>query len=356
MPDPTNPDVYTHGHHESVLRCHRWRTAENSAAYLLPHLREDAVVLDVGCGPGHDHRRPRRAGAAGPGGRHRPRRRGRRRRPRRRSPPSGRDERRASPSATCTRSTPTTTASTWSTPTRCSSTSPTRWPRCARCGRVLPARRPRGRARQRLRRLHLVAATIPVLDGWLELYRAGHPGQRRRGRRRPSPARLGPGGRASRSSPSTSLDWCFADARRRAPGGAGCGPTGWWPAPCRAGASSTGSRPPASSPGWPTPGGRGPPAATRGSACCTARCWPAPPEVLAGHCSAAGRPAHRHQPGLSRGRLRPSAAGSPRPGGRGRPSRRRRGRRRVPRCAPAGRAPRPPAAPSARWRAAAGRR
>ena len=23
---------YTHGHHESVLRSHRWRTAENSAA------------------------------------------------------------------------------------------------------------------------------------------------------------------------------------------------------------------------------------------------------------------------------------------------------------------------------------
>ncbi len=30
---------YTHGHHESVLRTHRWRTVENSAAYLLPHLR-----------------------------------------------------------------------------------------------------------------------------------------------------------------------------------------------------------------------------------------------------------------------------------------------------------------------------
>ncbi len=45
-------DVYTHGHHESVLRSHRWRTAENSAAYLLPHLAPDAKVLDVGCGPG----------------------------------------------------------------------------------------------------------------------------------------------------------------------------------------------------------------------------------------------------------------------------------------------------------------
>ena len=44
--------TYTHGHHESVLRSHRWRTAENSAAYLLPHLSSGTTVLDVGCGPG----------------------------------------------------------------------------------------------------------------------------------------------------------------------------------------------------------------------------------------------------------------------------------------------------------------
>ncbi|RCG21270.1 methyltransferase domain-containing protein [Streptomyces diacarni] len=44
--------VYTHGHHESVLRSHRWRTADNSAAYLLGALRPDHRVLDVGCGPG----------------------------------------------------------------------------------------------------------------------------------------------------------------------------------------------------------------------------------------------------------------------------------------------------------------
>jgi SAM-dependent methyltransferase len=43
---------YTHGHHESVLRSHRWRTAENSAAYLLPRLRPGMDILDVGCGPG----------------------------------------------------------------------------------------------------------------------------------------------------------------------------------------------------------------------------------------------------------------------------------------------------------------
>ncbi len=46
------PPEYTHGHHESVLRSHRWRTAENSAAYLLPHLRAGQRLLDVGCGPG----------------------------------------------------------------------------------------------------------------------------------------------------------------------------------------------------------------------------------------------------------------------------------------------------------------
>jgi SAM-dependent methyltransferase len=44
--------VYTHGHHESVLRSHRWRTAENSAAYLLPHVKSGATLLDIGCGPG----------------------------------------------------------------------------------------------------------------------------------------------------------------------------------------------------------------------------------------------------------------------------------------------------------------
>lgn len=43
---------YTHGHHESVLRSHTWRTVENSAAYLMPHLRHGLNVLDVGSGPG----------------------------------------------------------------------------------------------------------------------------------------------------------------------------------------------------------------------------------------------------------------------------------------------------------------
>lgn len=43
---------YTHGHSEPVLRSHRWRTAENSAPHLLPHLRPGTRLLDVGSGPG----------------------------------------------------------------------------------------------------------------------------------------------------------------------------------------------------------------------------------------------------------------------------------------------------------------
>ncbi len=45
-------DRYTHGHDEAVLRSHRWRTAENSAGYLLPRLAPDLDLLDLGCGPG----------------------------------------------------------------------------------------------------------------------------------------------------------------------------------------------------------------------------------------------------------------------------------------------------------------
>lgn len=49
---PASGDVYTHGHHESVLRSHTSRTAENSASYLIPHLTVGLRVLDVGSGPG----------------------------------------------------------------------------------------------------------------------------------------------------------------------------------------------------------------------------------------------------------------------------------------------------------------
>jgi SAM-dependent methyltransferase len=45
-------ETYTHGHADSVLRSHRWRTVANSAAYLVPHLQPGIDLLDVGCGPG----------------------------------------------------------------------------------------------------------------------------------------------------------------------------------------------------------------------------------------------------------------------------------------------------------------
>jgi len=44
--------TYTSGHHESVVRSHSWRTAANSAGYLLSTLHPDMKILDVGCGPG----------------------------------------------------------------------------------------------------------------------------------------------------------------------------------------------------------------------------------------------------------------------------------------------------------------
>ena len=45
-------DVYVHGHHESVLRSHTWRTIDNSAKYLEKYLVGNSRLLDVGCGPG----------------------------------------------------------------------------------------------------------------------------------------------------------------------------------------------------------------------------------------------------------------------------------------------------------------
>lgn len=49
---PGETATYTHGHHESVLRSHTWRTAANSAAYLLGSLKPHMRILDIGCGPG----------------------------------------------------------------------------------------------------------------------------------------------------------------------------------------------------------------------------------------------------------------------------------------------------------------
>lgn len=52
MTKQTETATYTHGHHASVLRSHQWRTALNSMAFLLPHLKPTMKILDVGCGPG----------------------------------------------------------------------------------------------------------------------------------------------------------------------------------------------------------------------------------------------------------------------------------------------------------------
>lgn len=49
--DPKAPS-YIHGHSPSVIRAHSARTAENSCAYLLPHLTSSMRILDIGCGPG----------------------------------------------------------------------------------------------------------------------------------------------------------------------------------------------------------------------------------------------------------------------------------------------------------------
>lgn len=45
-------EKYVHGHHPSVLAAHGARTAQNSAAHLLPHLSPGTTLLDVGFGPG----------------------------------------------------------------------------------------------------------------------------------------------------------------------------------------------------------------------------------------------------------------------------------------------------------------
>ena len=213
--------VYTHGHHESVLRSHRWRTAENSAAYLLPHLKPGMSAARRGQRARHHHRRPGRAGwrrvtasevtRAGAGaGQHRER---------------GR--------------------AAWTT-----STSPSRdvhaldFPddtfdvvhahqvlqhvgdpvqALREMRRVSQAGRARGGARQRLRRLHLVpgAAGAGRVAGALP---ADGARQRRRAGRRAAPAVVGPRGRVRPTSPPPRPPGA-SPRRRTGPGGAGCGRT-----------------------------------------------------------------------------------------------------------------------------------
>jgi len=49
---PVRHEKYTHGHAPATLRQHAQRTADEAAAFLLPHLRAGMKLLDVGCGPG----------------------------------------------------------------------------------------------------------------------------------------------------------------------------------------------------------------------------------------------------------------------------------------------------------------
>ncbi|KAL4940164.1 hypothetical protein BDV06DRAFT_230515 [Aspergillus oleicola] len=44
--------TYTTNHAHSVLHTHGWRTAQNSAPHLLPHINPTSKILDIGCGPG----------------------------------------------------------------------------------------------------------------------------------------------------------------------------------------------------------------------------------------------------------------------------------------------------------------
>jgi len=44
--------VYITDHSAAVVQTHGWRTATNSASYLLPHINPHMTILDIGCGPG----------------------------------------------------------------------------------------------------------------------------------------------------------------------------------------------------------------------------------------------------------------------------------------------------------------
>ncbi|OJJ03124.1 hypothetical protein ASPVEDRAFT_889679 [Aspergillus versicolor CBS 583.65] len=42
--------VYITDHSTSVLKTHSWRTASNSASYLLSHITPTSKILEIGCG------------------------------------------------------------------------------------------------------------------------------------------------------------------------------------------------------------------------------------------------------------------------------------------------------------------
>jgi len=52
MSDKTEQATYSHGHHASVVNDHARRGATDSAGFLIPHIKPNFTILDVGCGPG----------------------------------------------------------------------------------------------------------------------------------------------------------------------------------------------------------------------------------------------------------------------------------------------------------------
>lgn len=44
--------TYSHGHHTSVTTDHARRGAADSAGFIIPHIKPNFTILDVGCGPG----------------------------------------------------------------------------------------------------------------------------------------------------------------------------------------------------------------------------------------------------------------------------------------------------------------
>ena len=218
-------ETYTHGHHESVLRSHEWRTAENSAGYLLDRLEPGLDLLDVGCGPGTitiDLAAPGRAGIRA---RHRPRR--RRHRPGRPAP-EPRAERRVgacgSRPATCTRSSSSDASFDVVHAHQVLQHLRIRSPRSASCRRVL---RPGGTLAVRDSD-YAAFVWAPARSDARPVERAvprDHRAQRRRGGRRPVPARLGAGRRVHRHR-GRQLDVDVRGARSGGRGGGASGRTG----------------------------------------------------------------------------------------------------------------------------------
>ncbi len=257
---------YTHGHHDSVLRSHRWRTAANSAAYLLPRPR----ARDWPCSTWAAGRAP--SPAIWPGGWLRAgwwdrclqvvieeaR------------AVAGDGDRRRSPSrwVTCSTCASTTTPSTSSTPTRCSSTWGTRWPLSPRCGGCAG---PGGVVAVRDSDYPGIRffPDEPELDRAIAAYGAADPGQRcQLGRRSPTAA-LGQPGRLRLGGP-LGLDLVLRHLRGPGLVGGPVGrpvhpvgsrPTSWW----------TRHRRREDLRRSPPPGGAGPHPPTVGSPCFTAR-------------------------------------------------------------------------------------